>query len=144
MELTEEYISSSAQETEKIGFEFAKMLSAGDFVAMRGDLGAGKTAFTRGVAANLCPGCRVSSPTYTVVNTYRGRLTLYHFDMYRIDGEESLYSTGFFDYLDAGGVCLAEWSEKIEDFIPDGAYFVEINKIGENQRNIKIFKGQTR
>lgn len=140
MEILEERISSSTEETEKIGCEFAKKLSAGDFVAMRGDLGAGKTAFTRGVASYICPACRVSSPTYTVVNTYKGALTLYHFDMYRIDGEESLYSTGFFDYLEAGGVCLAEWSEKIDEFIPENAYFVEISKLGDNERRITVFR----
>lgn len=141
MELIKEYLSSSAEETEMIGYEFAKSLHGGDFVAMRGDLGAGKTAFTRGAARFLCPDARVTSPTYTVVNTYKGNIPLYHFDMYRIDGEESLYSTGFFDYLDSGGICIAEWSEKIEEFIPSGAYFVEISKQSETNRQIKIFKG---
>lgn len=136
----EEILSSSPEETENAGKALAAKLRAGDFIAMRGDLGAGKTAFVRGLASVLCPGAKVSSPTYTIVNTYRGEMTLYHFDMYRIDGEESLYSTGFFDYLDAGGICVAEWSEKMEDFVPDSAYTVTIEKLGENDRRIIIAK----
>lgn len=130
--------SVSAEETEKIGFEFAKLLSPGDCLAMKGDLGAGKTAFVRGMAKYLCPKARVQSPTYTIVNSYGGKIPLYHFDMYRIDGEESLYSTGFFDYLDAGGICAVEWSEKIEDFLPDDRYTVTIEKTGEETREITV------
>ena len=130
--------SVSAEETEKIGFEFAKTLSRGDCLAMKGDLGAGKTAFVRGMAKYLCPKVRVQSPTYTIVNSYGGKIPLYHFDMYRIDGEESLYSTGFFDYLDAGGICAVEWSEKIEDFLPDDRYTVTIEKTGEETREITV------
>ena len=130
--------SVSAEETEKIGFQFAKLLSPGDCLAMKGDLGAGKTAFVRGMAKYLCPKARVQSPTYTIVNSYGGKIPLYHFDMYRIDGEESLYSTGFFDYLDAGGICAVEWSEKIEDFLPDDRYTVTIEKTGEETREITV------
>ena len=130
--------SVSAEETEKIGFEFAKLLSFGDCLAMKGDLGAGKTAFVRGMAKYLCPKARVQSPTYTIVNSYGGKIPLYHFDMYRIDGEESLYSTGFFDYLDADGVCLAEWCENIRDFIPENAVRVTISKLPQNENARKI------
>ena len=130
--------SVSAEETEKIGFEFAKLLSPGDCLAMKGDLGAGKTAFVRGMAKYLCPKARVQSPTYTIVNSYGGKIPLYHFDMYRIDGEESLYSTGFFDYLDAGGICAVEWSVKIDDFLPVDCYTVAIEKAGEETREITI------
>ncbi len=140
MELIGKITSESAEETEKAGFEFAKRLSPGDFVAMKGELGAGKTAFVRGMAAYLCPGERVSSPTYTIVNVYRGKIPLCHFDMYRIDGEESLYSTGFFDYQDGGSICVAEWSEKIIGFIPDNCFEVSISKLGENERLIEIKK----
>ncbi|MBQ9510514.1 MAG: tRNA (adenosine(37)-N6)-threonylcarbamoyltransferase complex ATPase subunit type 1 TsaE [Clostridia bacterium] len=138
--MIDEKICRSVDETENVGYEFAKLLCAGDFVAMRGDLGAGKTAFVRGVAKFLCPQARVCSPTYAIVNTYRGNITIYHFDMYRIESEESLYSTGFFDYLDDDAVCIAEWSEKIEDFIPVGAYFVSIDKLSENERKVTISK----
>lgn len=130
--------TTSPEETESVGFEFAKTLSRGDCLAMKGDLGAGKTAFVRGMAKYLCPKARVQSPTYTIVNSYGGKIPLYHFDMYRIDGEESLYSTGFFDYLDAGGICAVEWSEKIEDFLPDDRYTVTIEKTGEETREITV------
>lgn len=130
--------TTSTEETESVGFEFAKTLSRGDCLAMKGDLGAGKTAFVRGMAKYLCPKARVQSPTYTIVNSYGGKIPLYHFDMYRIDGEESLYSTGFFDYLDAGGICAVEWSEKIEDFLPDDRYTVTIEKTGEETREITV------
>ena len=127
-----EYITNSPRETEELGQALAQKLKSGDFVAMYGDLGAGNTAFVRGVASVLCPGIRVQSPTYTIVNAYRGNIPLYHFDMYRIDGEEALYSCGFFDYLDAGGICIAEWCENITDFIPDGAVKVSISKLSDS------------
>lgn len=138
MTLIKSQATHSSEETENVGYEFAKLLSAGDFVAMRGDLGAGKTAFVRGMAKYLSPGARVSSPTYTIVNIYGGKIPLCHFDMYRIDGEESLYSTGFFDYQDGRSVCVVEWSEKIAGFIPVGSYEVSISKAGENDRTIEI------
>lgn len=127
-----EYITNSPRETEELGKALAQKLKSGDFVAMYGDLGVGKTAFVRGVASVLCPGIRVQSPTYTIVNAYRGNIPLYHFDMYRIDGEEALYSCGFFDYLDAGGICIAEWCENITDFIPDNAVKVFISKLSDS------------
>lgn len=134
-----EYITNSPAETEALGKELAKELKCGDFVAMFGDLGVGKTAFVRGVASVLCPDVRVQSPTYTIVNAYRGKIPLYHFDMYRIDSEEALYSCGFFDYLDSG-ICIAEWCENITDFIPDGAHRVTISKItgSPDSRRIEI------
>ena len=133
-----EYITNSPRETEELGQALAQKLKSGDFVAMYGDLGVGKTAFVRGVASVLCPGIRVLSPTYTIVNAYRGNIPLYHFDMYRIDGEEALYSCGFFDYLDAGGICIAEWCENITDFIPDGAVKVSISKLSDSPDTRRI------
>ena len=132
-----EYITNSPAETEALGKELAKELKCGDFVAMFGDLGVGKTAFVRGVASVLCPGVRVQSPTYTIVNAYRGKIPLYHFDMYRIDSEEALYSCGFFDYLDSG-ICIAEWCENITDFIPEGARRVTISKIADSPDSRRI------
>ena len=134
-----EYITNSPAETEALGKALAKELKCGDFVAMFGDLGVGKTAFVRGVASVLCPDVRVQSPTYTIVNAYRGKIPLYHFDMYRIDSEEALYSCGFFDYLDSG-ICIAEWCENITDFIPDGARRVTISKTpgSPDSRRIEI------
>ena len=131
----------SSSETENCGYELAKTLKKGDFVAMFGDLGVGKTAFVRGMARYLCPDARVQSPTYTIVNEYRGDVPLFHFDMYRVDGEETLYATGFFDYHDRG-VCVAEWCENIAEYIPENSVYVEIKKDAdaenENKRTISI------
>lgn len=132
-------LTNSTEETENVGAKFAKTLSRGDFVAMRGDLGVGKTAFIRGMAKHLAPKARVQSPTYQIVNEYRGAIPFYHFDMYRIDDEDSLVSTGYFDYIE-NGICAAEWSEKIEEFIPEKHIVVIISKIPEdvNARKIEI------
>lgn len=134
-------ITYSSAETENVGAELAKTLKAGDFVAMFGDLGVGKTAFIRGIAKQLCPAARVQSPTYTIVNEYRGDVPLFHFDMYRIDSEETLYATGFFDYAERG-VIAAEWCENIEDFVPENSVFVTVEKDlssgDENKRIITV------
>ena len=132
-----EYITNSPAETEALGKELAKELKCGDFVAMFGDLGVGKTAFVRGVASVLCPDVRVQSPTYTIVNAYRGKIPLYHFDMYRIDSEEALYSCGFFDYLHSG-ICIAEWCETLTDSIPEGARRVTISKTADSPDSRRI------
>lgn len=124
-----EFITKSTTETENIGREFAKTLRAGDFVAMFGDLGAGKTAFVRGAMQYLAPSARPQSPTYTIVNEYPGRIPVYHFDMYRIDDEDSLYSTGYYDYTESEGICFAEWCEKIIPYLPPEYFTVKIEKI---------------
>ena len=124
------YLTKSTEETEMLGFEFSKALNAGDFVAMFGDLGVGKTAFIRGAAHHLAPSARVQSPTYTIVNEYPGKIPVYHFDMYRIDDEESLYATGYYDYTGGDGICFAEWSEKILPWLPAGYIAVPIEKTG--------------
>ena len=130
--------STSCSQTEIIGFAFANKLTKGDFVAMYGDLGAGKTAFVRGVARKICPEALVSSPTYTVVNEYgEGEKKLFHFDMYRIDTVDDLLSIGYYDYLDQG-ISIAEWCEKIEDDLPLPRYTVRIDKTGEDTRFITI------
>ena len=123
-----EIITRSTVETESIGAEFAQNLKAGDFVAMFGDLGAGKTAFVRGAMKTLSASARVQSPTYTIVNEYPAKIPVYHFDMYRIEGEDDLYSIGFYDYLDGKNLCITEWSENIEDCLPDRYIRVEIIK----------------
>ena len=131
------YISHSAGQTEEIAAEFAKKLKNGDFVAMYGDLGAGKTAFTRGLGSVLCPGEPVCSPTYTIVNEYLGdNCRLCHFDMYRITDDEDLYSIGFYDYEDCIIVC--EWSENIEYALPESYYRVTIRKTDDSTREITI------
>jgi len=138
-----EYHSNSVQETEAVAGRFAKELIPGDVVAYRGGLGAGKTAFTRGLAAGLgISADEVTSPTFTLVNEYRGDTAmLYHFDMYRVNGFEALYSTGFFDYLDGSGILAVEWSENISAELPGNAIIVTIMPTGENSRRIIIEGG---
>lgn len=134
------FISKSYDETLQIAQDFAKDLKNGAVVAYLGDLGAGKTAFTIGIVKGLGIDCNVSSPTFAICNEYRGNgKTLYHFDMYRVDGWSDLYSTGFFDYLDTGAYICAEWSENIFGALPDDSIIVEINKLSDNEREIKIY-----
>lgn len=136
-----EFITHSPEETEKIGEALAKSLQPGTILAYRGDLGAGKTAFTRGLARGL--GCKetVTSPTYTIVNEYLGgRLPLFHFDMYRLASSDDLWDIGWEDYLDREGVCAVEWSENVQDAMED-AITVTIEKLGETTRRITIEGG---
>ena len=135
------YTTSSPEETEHIGFILGQVLTPGAIIAYRGDLGAGKTAFTRGLAKGL--GCcdSVTSPTYTIVNEYlSGRLPLFHFDMYRLRSSDDLWGIGWDDYLDRGGVCAVEWSENVADAMED-AICVTIAKLGEECRRITIEGG---
>ena len=138
------FTTTSPEETEKIGARLAAALFEGGhkraFIAFRGEMGVGKTAFTRGFASYF--GIKsVKSPTYTVVNEYRGKASLYHFDMYRIESEDDLISIGFDDYVEATGYCIAEWSENISELLPEDSLFVEISRTGnsENERIIEIF-----
>ena len=137
--MKEIYNSFSTEQTEEIAKSFAKSLNATEphFIAMYGDLGVGKTAFVRGLASVLAPSSRVKSPTYTVVNEYNGEnIPLYHFDVYRIEDEDDLYSVGFFEYLQKG-ISVVEWSENIEGSIPKNAYRVTIKR-GQNPENERI------
>lgn len=128
-----DYLTHNEIETEALGETLARRLGPGDVVAYRGDLGAGKTAFTRGLARGLgCTG-RVTSPTFTVVNEYEGRLPLFHFDLYRLEGEDALYDVGWEDYLDRGGVCAVEWSERAETALPRETVWVSIRRCAENE-----------
>lgn len=136
-----EYLSHSETETEAAGQALAAKLRPGDVVAYRGDLGAGKTAFTRGLARGLgCHG-RVTSPTFTIVNEYEGPTPLFHFDLYRLGGEEELWDIGWEDYLERGGVCAVEWSENVSDAL-EGALTVSIEKLGDTRRNIILEGGE--
>lgn len=140
--MKKEFISHSTIETEKIASQFAMTLEKNDFVALFGDLGVGKTAFVRGLASVLCPDASVKSPTYTIVNEYRKNgKELFHFDVYRIEDDDDLYSMGFYDYLKRG-ICVCEWSENIPWAIPEGAYRVTIERVEGNDehRSIKIEK----
>ena len=133
-----EFITHTPEETEQLGQALAALLVPGDIIAYRGDLGAGKTAFTRGLARGL--GCRepVTSPTYTIVNEYlSGRLPLFHFDMYRLASSDDLWSIGWEDYLDRGGVCAVEWSENVADAM-EGALWVTVESLGGDSRRITL------
>ena len=133
--------SNSPQETEALGEELVKTLSPGTVVAFFGDLGAGKTAFTRGVACGLGAKESVTSPTYTIVNEYlSGKYPLFHFDMYRLASADDLFDIGWEDYLDRGGICAVEWSENVADAM-EGAIIVTIEKLGEDSRRITIEGG---
>lgn len=137
----EVFVSESVSQTEEIGQAFAKELKSGDFVAMYGDLGAGKTAFVRGMARVLAPEAFVQSPTYTIVNEYQGdKVCLCHCDMYRIESEDDLESIGFYDYTDS--IIVAEWAENIPFALPNAYYRVEILKTSEDKRQITIQKIQ--
>ena len=133
-----EFITNSPEDTEVLGEKLAKILTPGTILAYRGDLGAGKTAFTRGLARGL--GCReqVTSPTYTIVNEYLGgRLPLFHFDMYRLRCADDLFDIGWDDYLERNGICAVEWSENVWDAMED-PIVVTIEKLGENSRRITM------
>ena len=136
-----EFITHSPIQTEAVGQALAQRLQPGAVIAYCGDLGAGKTAFTRGLARGL--GCRecVTSPTYTIVNEYlSGRMPLFHFDMYRLSSADDLWDIGWEDYLDRGGVCAVEWSENVDDAMEDAIY-ITIEKLGEDARRITIEGG---
>ena len=136
-----EFITKSPLETEAVGQALAGALKPGDVLAYRGDLGAGKTAFTRGLARGLGANDPVTSPTYTIVNEYlSGRLPLFHFDMYRLHSADDLFDIGWEDYLERGGVCAVEWSENVEEAL-EQPITVCIEKLDEDTRKITITGG---
>lgn len=122
------YESYSAEDTQRIAAEIADTLKGGEFVAMYGDLGAGKTAFVQGLARALGIDTPVTSPTFTIVNEYYGRLPLYHFDVYRIADSDEMYEIGYDDYIASEGVCIVEWAELIEDIFPKEYHRITILK----------------
>ena len=124
----ETYLTHNEQETEAIGEALASRLEAGSVVAYTGGLGAGKTAFTRGLARGLGYTGRVTSPTFTIVNEYEGKIPLFHFDMYRLGDEDELFDIGWEDYLTRGGVCAVEWSERAPGALPAGTVTVTISR----------------
>ncbi len=133
--------TNSEAETVLAGEQMGKMLLPGDVLAFYGDLGAGKTAFIRGVARGLGIASRVSSPTFTIVNEYPGPVPLFHFDMYRLGSSDELFEIGWEDYLTRGGVCCVEWTENVADAMPAEAVAVTIEKTGENARKITVSGG---
>lgn len=135
------FSSTSAEQTEALGARLAQQLRGGEVIAFTGSLGAGKTAFTRGLACGLGIPMRVTSPTYTIVNEYTGgRLPLFHFDMYRLGSSDELFDIGWEDYLARGGVCAVEWSENVADaLVPDITVCIE--SIDDHTRRILIEGG---
>ena len=124
--------TTSAEQTEEFASRFAGLIKAGDIVTLDGDLGAGKTCFTRGVARGIGSAAHVSSPTFTIVNEYEGgRLPIYHFDTYRLGGIDDFLASGLDEYLWMGGVCLIEWSSIISSVIPEGAIRIDISGTGD-------------
>ncbi len=134
-----EIITKGPHETEKFAATLAGKLSGGETIAFRGSMGMGKTCFTRGLARGLGYDGDVTSPTFAIVNEYiGGRLPLYHFDMYRVESWEDLYSCGYFDYKETGGVIAAEWSENIENALDGKVILIEIERIDDNTRKITV------
>lgn len=136
------YTTTSPSETEALGAALGRIVPPGTVIAYQGDLGAGKTAFTRGLARGLGCGDMVTSPTYTIVNEYlSGRLPLFHFDMYRLGSSQELWDIGWEDYLDRNGVCAVEWSEHVADAMED-AIWVRIEALSETERRITLEGGR--
>ena len=138
-----EFITSSEEETLAAAGEVASRLKAGDIILYKGEMGAGKTAFTRGIARYFGVEDSVSSPTFALVNEYDGDIPIFHFDLYRIDGYDDLYAIGFFDYLDRGGIIAAEWSENVPGLAEElgGVIEIQIDKLSENGRKITVKGG---
>ena len=135
-------ITHSPEETIKTAEKLGAFIKAGDMIAYKGGLGAGKTTFTRGIAVGMGLGDNVTSPTFALVNEYRGaNITLYHFDMYRIESEDDLESTGFYDYPFEENAAAIEWSENIAQFLPKDTIYITINSLGEQEREIIIEDG---
>ena len=136
------YVTNSEEETEALGARLAAVLTPGTVVAFTGDLWAGKTAFTRGLARGLGVTDRVTSPTFTIVNEYEGgRLPLFHFDMYRLASSEELFDIGWEDYLQRGGVCAVEWSENVSDALEEDALSVEISRGEQDGQRVIVIEG---
>ena len=135
-----EFITNSVEETLAAAEEVAARLSAGDIILYEGDMGAGKTHFTKGIAKFLEVDDEVTSPTFALVNEYSGKLPLFHFDLYRIDSYDDLYAIGFFDYLDRGGIIAAEWSENIAELADElgEVITIRIEKLSDTERKITV------
>jgi tRNA threonylcarbamoyladenosine biosynthesis protein TsaE len=132
--------TSCAAETIELGERLGRLLAEGDFVALVGELGAGKTHFTKGLAAGLQVDADtpITSPTYTILNIYDGRLPLYHFDLYRLSGPEEVDDLGFDEYFSGSGVCVVEWAERLEDELPAQALIVSFAHTGDDGRSVSF------
>ena len=131
-------ITNNENETYNIGIKIGKQLKAGDILSLNGDLGAGKTYLTKGIAKGLGIEDYITSPTFTILNEYEGRIPLYHFDVYRINDVEEMYEIGFEEYLYGNGVCVIEWGNIVEEILPKNAINIKIKNLGEFSREIEI------
>jgi tRNA threonylcarbamoyladenosine biosynthesis protein TsaE len=133
-------VSHSVEETAAIGESLGKLLRPGDFIALAGDLGAGKTHFTQGVARGLgvSPDICVASPSYTLLNEYTGRIPLYHFDLYRLDGDGDIRDLGFDEYFSGRGVCVVEWADRLVSELPEEYLRIEFILTGDTERRMEI------
>lgn len=135
-----EFVTKSEEETRKTAREIAEKLKAGDVILYSGEMGAGKTAFTKGIAEYFETKEEVTSPTFALINEYFGKVPIFHFDLYRISDIDELYAIGFFDYLDRGGILVVEWSENIPELAEelDNKVYINIEKLSENERRITV------
>ncbi|HBG38505.1 MAG TPA: tRNA (adenosine(37)-N6)-threonylcarbamoyltransferase complex ATPase subunit type 1 TsaE [Clostridiaceae bacterium] len=131
-------ITNNENETYNIGIKIGKQLKAGDILSLNGDLGAGKTYLTKGIAKGLGVEDYITSPTFTILNEYEGRIPLYHFDVYRINDVEEMYEIGFEEYLYGNGVCVIEWGSVVEEILPKDTINIKIKSLGELSREIEI------
>ena len=139
---SQRFITNTPEETEALGARLARALEPGAVVAFTGDLGAGKTAFVRGLARGLGVQDRVTSPTFTIVNEYEGgRLPLFHFDLYRLGSADELFDIGWEDYLARGGVCAVEWSERMEELLEPGTVRVDLRRGEDEDRRVITVEG---
>lgn len=139
------FFSQSENDTIAVACDFASELRGGDVVAFRGGMGMGKTVFVRGCVCALGVDADVSSPTFSIVNDYGGKINIYHFDMYRVESWDSLYSTGFFDYMNDNSILFIEWSENIENVLPENTIYVNFTRgENDNERRIEISGGDGR
>lgn len=136
--MTEHYITNSEAETLDVARFIGKSLGAGTVVALTGELGAGKTVFARGIAESLEVREQITSPTFTLINEYRGRLPLFHMDLYRLDSTGEIEDIGIVDYLYGDGVCVIEWAEKLGELMPESAVAVSLSPAGKSRREIRI------
>ncbi len=133
-----ETVTSCSEETQALGRQLAAGLEPGDVIAMIGELGSGKTCIIQGICQGLDVVDDVTSPTFTLINEYQGRLPVYHFDLYRLDDSESVLDIGFDEYVDGDGVCLIEWADKFPEILPEDRTEIRLNVLDADRRELKI------